>query len=379
MSPLDTNEIVLLTNSIVTLVCGLVLFFLIYIKKIEKHFIYYFWGLGFVLYSLRLFSNFFLGYENTIIELALGLPTYLFFVIGTWGITGKKWVLYLLSVLVMPLIITWLMNLPILDVYIVFFYGLLTVGVVVNRNLLGRSMDKLVIGWVLLLLANLILGTSGWLSDSFATVAKIILLFGIIDGDLALRIMRARMELSSHDYPINVGNPTSKGGIRIIIPRASGESPVKSISKWINLRLEENIKNGVETNLLIMQNIIPYGVLRSFAWKKQESVHIFVFSENKPKNAEFSTFGFDLIEIGAVLTEIVRKNSADNVCGETFMVDLSILIHTFGAKPVYDFLLNKMGDLRSSGTPLFAFLNAETHEKREETLFKSISDEIIRI
>jgi len=56
-----------------------------------------------------------------------------------------------------------------------------------------------------------------------------------------------------------------------------------------------------------------------------------------------------------------------------------VLIHKFGVKKAYTFLLNKLRILRISSTRLIAIIHTETHDEQTLTLFKSIADSIIQI
>jgi hypothetical protein len=70
-------------------------------------------------------------------------------------------------------------------VAIPFFFGSITLGLIYNRKVFGGILDKLIIGWVILLLANFLLWEH-WSVDIFAIIAKVLLYFGILDQRLSL-------------------------------------------------------------------------------------------------------------------------------------------------------------------------------------------------
>ena len=159
----------------------------------------------------------------------------------------------------------------------------------------------------------------------------------------------------------------------------SAEPSKEAVIKWIRNKIEENVKRGVKTSLLVLQNIIPHAVLRPIYWSKPELIHIFIISENPFVSEEFTTIRYGLTELGAIITEITESYGKDERGGEIILADLSILINTFGSKEVYKLILNKLGMLRANGTNLIAIMHPKTHDQKITALFKSIADNIIYI
>jgi len=247
----------------------------------------------------------------------------------------------------------------------------------VHRHLFGSCVDKLIIGWLLLFLGNVLLPMGGMVLDIIAIFSKIIILNGIISYDFAVITQKIRSHLTLYVPPITTGYGED-GGMELVMFRSKGEKPLMAVSKWIKNRIDENIKMKVETSIIVLQDMIPYDVLRSIYWKKPESIHIFIFSSSNTGFKEFPTLRFGITELGAMITEISRKQAQSKSKGNIILVDLSVLIHTHGVNQAYELFLNKMGLLRSSRTVLVAIFHPETHDEQVVALFKTITDIIIQ-
>jgi hypothetical protein len=85
-------------------------------------------------------------------------------------------------------------------------------------------------------------------------------------------------------------------------------------------------------------------------------------------------------QVGAALSELIKEHLNSQKCCMVFLMDLSLLIHTFGILPCYNMLLSKMGSLREAGVNLFTFFHPETHsDKSVFPLFRNIADEVIEL
>jgi len=247
--------------------------------------------------------------------------------------------------------------------------------VLAHRILFGACVDKLLTGWFLLFLINTLMPEGGWIVDSLAIFCKLLILIGIMSYDFAVITQKIRRELISSSYPFTTGY-NKEGGLNLVMFKSRSESPLRIVSKWLRDKVEENIRENIETYIIVLQNVIPYSVLRSLAWSKPELVHFFILSENPEENEEFTTLTFGETELGATITEITRRKNSKK---EIILVDLSIMIHTFGPQQAYRLLLNKLGMLRSSGTLLTAVLHPDAHEESIIALFKTITDSIQQI
>ena len=134
-----------------------------------------------------------------------------------------------------------------------------------------------------------------------------------------------------------------------------------------------------------MKNFQKY--LRKLKWINPERVFIFLFSSSILREKhEFTILQMGLSQIGATLSEIIKKCTEDqkkykSIQKCTIIFDnVSLLIHSFGVYPVYNLLLNKLGALRANQIELYTILQPDTHKDQTvPTLFKSISDENINL
>jgi len=379
---IDINSLFLIINSIVTCSCGGILAYFIYDRTVENHLFYYAWSVGFILYGIEIIVK----SLNLLFGSVLMLLAFLTFSCGLWSLSRKKAIvglliaIYCFLIALLPGTLTKdLLTAEPASAFFAFlcFYLPITLMIIYHRAMFGGLTDRFTLGWLFLLLVNIFLFQKGWIADVFAIFAKSTLLLGIIDHNFIILTQRVREELAPHRLPINTGYE-KEGGLKLVMSR-SEQLPLIKISEWARRRVEKNAKQGVKTSLVVLQNVIPHDILRRIAWINPDRVHVFVFSQNPSGREEFTTLKMGITEIGATLTEITKKYAKEESKGEVILVDLSILIHTFGVHETYNLILNKMGTLRSYGVPLVAVFHPETHEKSVISLFKTITDSITQL
>jgi hypothetical protein len=260
-----------------------------------------------------------------------------------------------------------------------FFYLPVASVIVVHRKLFGNSVDTLLIGWLMLFFVNILLPLGGWTADTLAIFGKLVLLIGLRDYDFAIISKKVRDALSS-----SISSPVAgydvKGGFELVSLKPKEDPPLKAVTKWLKNRVDHNVKNRIETSVLIMQNVIPFDTTRSISWNMPDKVHVFIFTNDSPPGTkDFTILKYGLAEIGTAITEVTRRDPKNGTDHEILLIDLSIMIHTFGTENVYNLLLNKMGLLRSSKTYLTAIFHPETHEGRIVSLFKTLADNITQL
>jgi hypothetical protein len=381
----NLNLIMEIANSFVTVGCGAVLFYLVYRGKIERNLFYYGWSLAFILYGLQIFLRSFSA--SIYAQIPMFLAFVIFFPFSIFLLRPKKSVVMMFSLLfVLGALFTALAYFGVLQInesfWILastFFYLPVASVIVVHRRLFGSSVDKLLVGWLTLFLVNILLPMGGWAADTLAIFGKLVLLLGIRDYDFAILSQKIRNGLSS-----SVSSPIAgfgeKGGMEMVVVKQREEPPLRAVTKWLKNRVDQNVDKGVETSVFIMQNVIPFDALRAIVWNMPDRVHVFMFSNDSPPGGkDFTVLKFGLAEIGAAVTEVTRREREIEVVHEIVLVDLSIMIHTFGTEDVYNLLLNKMGALRSSLTYLTAIFHTSTHEDLVVSLFRTLADNITQL
>jgi hypothetical protein len=234
----------------------------------------------------------------------------------------------------------------------------------------GKSIDKLLFGWIFLTVSNIFLLDAGWITDVFAVSSKLVLLAGVMNQDFTLVIKKVLEE--TYKMPSSFTGNEEEGGISLVIASNSSSKKVE----WVKNKIQKNVNMNIDTFILSFQDTISYTSLREIKWIKPNKVHIFLFSASATiAQKEFVVFPMKIIEIGAALHQITQKKGC-----EIILLDISLLIHAFGTHPVYKMLLNKLGMFRENSVSVFAVFNPKTHnDKTISSLFQNISDEIIKI
>ena len=373
-----------IANSVFTFVCGAILLLLVYQGKLERNLFYYGWAIGFFLYGTQILLRVFSSASYVYIPMLLAFV--IFFPFSLLILSSPKNILVLLPigffVALLFLGFSYTGGLQFNQFFwiiaSIIFYLPVTAVIIIHRKLFGSSVDKLLIGWLSLFVVNVFFPMGGWITDTLAFFSKSVLLAGILSYDFAILTLKVRSGLSS-----NVSSPLAgyggSGQLELIVPRQREDPPLVIISNWIKHRVNENIKENVDTSLLILQDTISHKVLRSLAWVKPEIVHVFRFSQDTSGNPEFTTLRYGITEIGAAITEIAKKELKSEHRREIVLIDLSIMVHTFGTNEVYGLLLNKIGVLESSGTYLVTPFHTQTHEDRDVALFKTLAGKITQL
>jgi hypothetical protein len=385
----NVNLIFQVVNALITMLCGTIILGFVYKEKFKRHVFYYGWSIGFILYGTQILLRAFWP-DNPLVSIPQ-LLAFIIFLVSTGFLSGHTKVVLALLPIVFALfsaaipyylgimhndILNWGTPSSSIIASFCLYIPMITITII-HRKLFGNCVDKVIIGWFLLFLINVLLPMGGWVLDTLAIFSKILILNGIVSYDFALVTQKIQNELSRRTLPATTGYG-QEGGLALVTFNHNSKPPLTVISEWIKDRVDKNIRQNMETNVIVLQNIIPTVTLRSIAWSKPELVHVFIFSENPANQEEFTTLRYGLTELGATITEVVKR-LGNKKKGEIILVDLSILVNTFGAINTYKFLLNKMGILRSSRTLLTAIFYPEIHEEKVVNLFKTIVDDIISI
>jgi hypothetical protein len=359
-----------LVNGAVTLALGVAIVYFMLSRKLEKHVFYFSWAVGFIFYGLEILVR---GYVDTTILSILGAIMYLSMVAGAWGLSPRK-LLLVVPVTVVLLSIWMLESLP-TELFPAVFFLVITVGVAYNRVIFGKVFDKIIVGWVLLLITNCLLW-GHWTLDVLATIAKFLIFMGILDQEFTLVAEKIR---ASKKYPPATIETYREGSLVLVIPPQS--SSRKEEIRWIESKVKENVARQLDTYILCFHSILKHEDLRRLKWMNPERVYVIIFSSGlKKAQEEFTVLDMDISSIGACLTEITRMYSNKKEGCDVILVDLSVLIHSFSANNILNMLLEKMGSIRESGVNLYAIFHPETFsDPSVEPLFKKMSDAVVNL
>ena len=114
-------------------------------------------------------------------------------------------------------------------------------GIIDQRVVFGRNLDKLIMGWLLLIFTNTLLHNQGLVSDSLAIISKLVILFGIVDYDFVIVAKRIRGGFN-HSDSLNDEGRRVEGGLKLVIPPVKNGSFWKTKSvDWIIKQVNENL------------------------------------------------------------------------------------------------------------------------------------------
>ncbi len=383
----DINLLVETANALVTIGCGIAILFLVLRGTLERHLFYYGWSIGFFLYGLYVLIRPF--FPVAIADIPMAIAFLIFFPITLFVLQPRRYTLILVAFITIVAVIFagfWLqgylqINVMFWDLSSVFFYLPVVSVLIVHRKLFGSSVDKFLIGWISLFLVNVLFPLDGWVTDALALLCKLIIIAGIQDYDFALATQRIRKGLSENTpSPVGTFGDEDDTGLELVMLNLKKEDTLTLVTDWIKEKVDTNIRQNIETTVIILQDVLPYKTIRTIVWKKPDIIHVFLFSQNPADGTtEFSTLRYGAAEIGATITEVARSASSQARKNEILVVDLSIMINTLGVIQTYELLLSKMRLLRSNNMSLIALFYPEIHEDKTVALFKSISSHTFQL
>lgn len=370
------NNVITILNGVLTIFCGLYLANALYKKKLFQNIFYISWAIGFFFYGIEIITRIFFG---DIALFSFGTIAFLSISLGVWSIAGKQGFIIVIFI-ILSLIITISSHLVAPEIGLAVIYLVILGGIAYLRIYFGNSADKLFIGWIILLVTNVFISRSDWVSDVFAILSKITLFLGLFSEDFAtLSEKLKRRESFGHQKQPSISSGTKEeGGITLIIP--SNVNSMEGKINWIEKKIDENVKKNIDTYVFAFQDLPSHSELRRIKWISPSKVFIILFSSSSQKaNEEFSVFNMDITVIGAVLSEITRKYQARKDGCDVIITDLSLLIIIFNANTLLNILLEKMGSLREAGLSVYAFFDPEIHnDSTIFPLFRNISNEVTK-
>ena len=376
---INLNLLLLLLDGIFTVTCSIAISYYAVKKQVTGSLFYYSWAIGFLAYGIEIF----LRAANFPVVIAEGLffVAFLFFVIGIWELCKGKQFIANLGLAMAFLFISGLFvffnlipSIFLQDIGFTVIFLFVGIAIIQHRILFGRAADRLAIGWILLYLVNVLL--SGWAVNAFAIVAKLIILFGVLDYDfvvIAERVNEKRFPAPEAGYGV-------EGGLKLLIPSENANATTRE-ENWLRKKASENVKEDIETLVFAFQDVFPHKELRAIKWINPEKVSVYLFSSSAQKvKSEFTVLPMGLTQIGAALSQATREcQKSEKGCTVIFL-HLSLLIQVFGAEAVYNMLLNKMGYLRENGITLYAVFYPSMHsDPAVVSLFTKLADESIKL
>lgn len=353
-----------------TIFCGLYILYEIYRGNIEKHFFYYAWSAGYLLYGIEILTRSY----NPMIIYVLGSLAYILIALGVGSLAGKKGIYGVIisygiigiSFFYFP----WFTDL----MGLIAAHLIITVGFVYLRFAFTKTADKFIFGWILLTFTNVLLLDMGWIADIFATFAKIVLFSGIFDYEFLTLSKRLEQLISSKkDYSIDVVVKANGGNLFLVQP--SQEMTGRKEIEWVRDRIVEGIENEIDSYLLLIEDPYPLDEIRKMIWLNPDRVNVLMFSSSAEETKkEFIVLPAGLHEIGASIHEILKRSISQNRGCIIIIVSVSELVHVFGTSASYQMLLQKRGALRESHSSIYGLFHPETHDASTTAMFRRLSD-----
>ena len=356
-----------------TLFCGLYILYEIYRGNIEKHFFYYAWSAGYLLYAIAILIQ---GYSPTIVNL-IGSLAYILIALGVWSLAGRRGIYgVILSYGVLGISFYYL-NWITTGVSLLAAHLIIAVGFVYLRFAFTKTAEKFTFGWILLTMTNVWLVDMGWITDIFATFAKLVLFSGILDYEFLTLSKRLEQLLSSKkDYSIDAAMNANGGNLFLVQP--SPETTDSKEIEWVREKMVEGIENEIDTYLLLVEDPYPLDEIRKMIWLNPDRVHVLMFSSSAEETKkEFIVLPAGLHEIGASIHEILKRSISQNQGCVMIIVSVSELIHVFGASASYQMLLQKRGAFRESSSSIYGLFHPETHDASTTAMFRRLSDSAV--
>jgi hypothetical protein len=376
---IDVDFFLLLLDGVFTTACSVIISYYAIKKRVTGSLFYYAWAAGFLAYGIEIFLR---AAEFPVeIAHALFFVAFIFFVIGIWQLfRGKQFIITLSAALTLLFLAGLLFFYGLLPYSILEFIGytviflFVAIAIIQHRILFGKSADRLAIGWILLYFANVLL--IGWVVDAFAIVAKLIILFGVLDYDFIVIAER----VNEKRFPAPEAGNGIEGGLKLLISSGNSNAVLRE-KNWLRKKASENVKAGIETIVFAFQDVFPHSELRAIKWISPEKVSLYLFSSSAHKvKSEFVVLPMGLTQIGAALSQATRGcQNSEKGCNVVFL-HLSLLIQVFGAEAVFNMLLNKMGYLRENGVTLYGVFYPSMHNDQSMvSLFTRLADEVIKL
>jgi len=354
----------------VTLFCGLYILYEIYRGNIEKHFFYYAWSAGYLLYGIEILTRSY----NPLIVYVLGSLAYTLIALGVWSLAGRKGIYgVLISYGILGIsffYVPWFSD----KIGLIAAHLIITVGFLYLRFAFTKTADKFIFGWILLTFTNVLIRDMGWVTDLFATFAKLVLFSGILDYEFMNLSKKLEQLLSSKiDYPIDADMKSNGGNLFLVQP--GPETPDSKEIEWVREKMVEGIENDVDTYLLLIEDPYPLDEIRKMIWLNPDKVHILMFSSSAEETKkEFIVLPAGLHEIGASIHEILKRCISKRGGCMIIIVSVSELVHVFGASAPYQMLLQKRGALRESSSSMYGLFHPDTHDASTTAMFRRLSD-----
>jgi len=376
-------------NGLVT-VSFLPFLYLIYLKNNRRF--YLIWGIGFFLYGLNIIIRAVLsvlGLEDSVGALmfsyVFNLGGLIIIIAGIGDLINRAKRAFI-ATLILPFLIGilyfttrpteigWAIS---LSPYLFICAFLLYI-----RAKYSAPLDLLIIGWAILILANIAVPINlmnRTYVEIWAILAKAIIFFGMtyprfnfLAEDLKRFLISGIPSVYPEETPGNINLLNFKGDQR------------REEIQWLKDRIQKNSLQAVRTILITAYDLISLGDLRSSGIDERDLYLIRMLPGQRSNIDAFEgqviNINDDLNELDIIFSQIIDISNEKKINCEIFLYTLSTLIHTHGWRRVYSFLLSKIPQLKTSNVHLFAIFYPESHTNKSDIVkFQKLADSSLTI
>jgi hypothetical protein len=356
-------------------------------RKTQKRF-YLYWGIGFLLYGLNILMRIGTGPSfNQWLAAFFLLGGFISMIGGIADLVNRINLLYVVLLLPASLLILlvspypdtvfieragWVIGiLPYLIIFVLFLM------IQVNFR---SSIDLLLVGWAILLLTNIAYAFNAmepYFVDVMAIFAKIVIFVGMIKPSFSLLVDDLKEYLIAGTPTVYVAE--ENGGVTLINTDVSRPA----VFDWMEEKVLDNSSKGFRTILISTYDLISANDLASM--KIEDKVYLVrmiagargsmnLFEENVMQIDD------DLNLLELLFTDVIKYSAERKLNCDIILYSISSLIHNYGWRRVYSFLLSNMTQIKASRVRLFLFFIPETHDDLSEIKkFESLADNIVTL
>jgi len=359
--------------------------------KTRKRF-YLLWGIGFFLYGVHIVLRTVFTLLMNETPLSLLIISYLVQLIGfSLILTGigdlvNRTRPMLLSSLSVPavILILYFTTQPIIlgNIITLLPYLFISLSLIVVWWLTKVSIEYFIIGWNVLLLANLG-SVVNYLPPIFVEIlvifGKIVLLNGIRNRTFTLLVDDlARFLISGRATEYAEFN---NGQIQFIDLSSATK---KDEYQWLKNSLTESTSKDVRTILVSTYDVISEKDLKRNGLEGDDLYFIRMLQGRRPFSQVFKehvmTINDDLADLDLLIMDVIQFANEHKINCQIIIHTLSSLIHTHGWKRVYTFLVSKIQHIKRGPVSVYILYYPDTHTNKSDIAkFEKMADIVTKV
>jgi len=253
-------------------------------------------------------------------------------------------------------------------------YLYIALALIIIKLFYGVAIEMLIIGWFILLIANL--GQAlDLLTPTFLEVlainAKAVLLYGYLVDDLK------RFLISGYPKQYN----EEKRG-QLILVDSQGTTKADEIRYMKKMTLEGKT-SGTRTILVSMYDVVSQRDMD--VNDEDDGLYFIRVIQGAQKNVAFSkqkvmTITDDPSAVGMLLMEVINFSKETKSSCQVILYTLSSMIHVHGVQRVYSMMTSRLPELKNSEVNLYLIYNSKTHsEGSGVAILETLADKVTHI